>query len=46
MKIKLKIRGQVVAVGSYEECMDLVIKRWGWVPLCYSRLLRLEMEKL
>lgn len=43
MTYKLKVRGYVATVGTYDTCLDIIIRRWGWVPMRFAPLLKIEM---
>lgn len=44
MKFKLTIRGRVASVGTWDHCLETVMRRWGWVPMRFAPLLRAEIE--
>lgn len=44
MQLTLKIRGIPVTVGTYEHCLSTLMARWGWVPMRFAGLLKIEME--
>lgn len=41
--MKLKVRGTVATVGSYDHCLDTLMKKWGWVPMRFAPLLQAEL---
>jgi len=44
MEMKLKIRGRVATVGTYDWCMGFLMARWGWVPMRFAGLLKVELD--
>lgn len=44
MTYKLKVRGYIAAVGTYDHCLTTIMCRWGWVPMRFAGLLKVELE--
>jgi len=44
---KLEVRGSVAAVGTYDECLEVLNARWGWVPFPIApAVLRVKMTRI